>query len=175
VQESTPAISRSASTPSRIAALEAAPGLLRRDSAPSSSNGPDSIHDHAWGRANAFPIVSDPVGIVDSWHGPNENSNGHAPLTPPGRSEDQVIGLSQGSDSHGPSVDWIDLPPQAVASAAAHGFSDRSEDFSTSDPFFPWNASFPTALVMIPEPGSALLLGAALAALAAARRRRPRA
>jgi len=175
VKETEPAVLQSASTPSRIAPLEAAPGLLRRDGGPTISSRPVSIPDRAWGFPSVLPSVADWVGIAESWHAPIESPNGHAPLMPPGQTENQAIGLSLMPESQVLSVELIDLPLQALASAAAPGFTDRAEDFSTPAFSFRWNTSWPTALLMIPEPGSALLLGAALAALGAARRRRPRA
>jgi len=173
--------SQSDSSPVPAAAPEPAPGPLRRDWEPEIFNQPDSIPDrtipnHGWNPAKDPTRGPDPVESARNLPEQFPNPIGHAPLMPPGRPADPPIGLSRKPDSPEPELEWPDLPLPAPASAAAHGFSDPSEDFSTPDSIpFGWNASWPTAFVMIPEPGSALLLGAALAALGAARRRRPRA
>jgi hypothetical protein len=136
---------------------------------------PVSIPGPALGLPNAAPIVADRIGLPEIWHGQTGSTNGHAPLTPPGLTENPPLGLSLKPDSHVPPVALIDLPLPAVASAAAPVFSDHASDFSAPVPVvLRWNAP-PMTPMLIPEPASALLLGAALAALGAARRRRRRA
>jgi len=173
VKETTPVVLPS--TPKPVAMFDPAPDFLPRNSAPTFSSGPVSIPGHAWGAANAFPILADRFGVTESWQEQGGSPNGHAPLTPPGLTDEPPFGLSLKPDPPGPSFEVFDLPLPAVASAAAHGSSDHSVDFSLPTLGLRWGAGMPITPVMIPEPGSALLLGAALAALGAARRSRRRA
>jgi hypothetical protein len=92
---------------------------------------------------------------------------------PPGLTEHPRFGLPIDPDLGKPWPEVFDLPLPAVASAAQPDTAgDRATDFSTPTILFRWGSGLAMTPVMIPEPGSALLLGATLAALGAARRSR---
>lgn len=118
---------------------------------------------------------ADPVEIPKNLPEQFPNPIGHAPLMPPGGPEDPPIGLWLQPDSPEPSLPPIDLPLPALEHAAVASSVDYGADeLPSSAQALRWFAT-PTTLLLIPEPGSAILLGAALAALGAARRIRRRA
>jgi hypothetical protein len=119
-------------------------------------------------------IFTAPVGIDESrLEMPEIEKSGRQPtLTLPGPAADRGVDLSLHPSSPEPSGRTVDLPLPALEHTAAPRFVDhRTEEISSPDPVLLWHASPPRTLLMIPEPGSALLLGAALAALGSARRK----
>ena len=173
-KKTVPAALPIASTPAWVAALGAPPGLSQRETTPASSHTPASVPDDAWEPATVSPIVMGRDELDVGQGRGFGNVNDHAPLTPPGLSNDRVI-LSVPSDSFGNSAHAFDLPLPALEHAAVASSVDYgAEDLPSSAQPFGLFAT-PTTLQVIPEPGSALLLGAALAALGAVRRRQRRA
>ncbi len=117
-------------------------------------------------------IATGPVRIDRSPPEKFAHADGHAPLLPPGLIEDR---LSLQPLSRVPSFLPVDLPLVALQNAKREAPIDRVSDFSVSPPIPSWIGLRPTLFVLIPEPGSAILLGASLAALGASRRSRRRA
>lgn len=128
-------------------------------------------------RANHAPIDTPTdtgrVGSDESRGQGRENPNDRPLFTPAGPAWDPAIDLSLGPEEPEPAVELPDLPLQALETpAASHAFG-RNDDFSGgAAPVLVWLASPSPTFKPIPEPGSALLVGAALAGVAAARRRR---
>lgn len=143
------------------------------------------------------PIASQPVEIGP---GPAQilaHADGHAPLVPPGPLEDRWQDFSLPPESHGrsiapahftlpllpalPVLETADtksgghlLPPPVLEIAQMPASIDlASPDISEPAPAFAW-ATFRPTLVLVPEPGSAILLGTSLAALGVLRRSRRR-
>jgi hypothetical protein len=153
-----------------IAALEPARALARPDGKPIPSRGPVSLSDNAKGFAKPSPIVmgrAEPQGI------PREKFEGFAGPTSPqplGPATHEPFELTLDATLFEPSVQPKDLPQLPLEAAAAPKITILEHDISLPAGVIPWFAARPTAVRTIPEPGSALLFGAALVALASARR-----
>jgi hypothetical protein len=129
------------------------------------------------------PAVAHPVGNPSIQEPRNDQRpsdiparpDGSAPLVPHG--ENPIVAWAEDfslpPDSQ-PSVVPADLPP-FVAPATAENKPDPAfaSEIPVPAPIFFWTSMRPTLLV-IPEPGSGILLGASLAALGALRRSRRR-
>jgi hypothetical protein len=125
--------------------------------------------------AKSWPISTGRVGSDESPRREFENASGYAPLTPPGLTGDGAGDLSLESDAFDTPVRLPDLPMPALETVAASHAGGWDSESAAPDRARGLFASPSTSLRLIPEPGSALLLGAALVAIGTARRIRRRA
>jgi hypothetical protein len=122
--------------------------------------------------ASLLPSTREPVRSEPTASPKLVDNNGREPLLPIRKLVDLAQDFSW-SPGSGPSVLHDVLPP--LASEGDEKEHGKSQLALEPPPFLNWSTLKPTFLLMIPEPGTTTLLGAALAALGALRRSRRRA
>jgi hypothetical protein len=156
----------------RRAALEPEPALARPDTRPIASRGTSSLAVHAKGWLVPAPTVVDRTEPGKPTLERPVKTDGPAALPPPGPAADKPFEVSLHPTPFEPSIHPKDLPKLPVETPAAPKIPVLDQKISAPDQVFLGLVSRPRAIQMIPEPGSAVLIGVALAALGAARRRR---
>jgi hypothetical protein len=146
------------------------PALARPNTKPNPSSGPvpQPVYDKILPKLT--PIVVGGTEPEKSPHEKFEKTDWPASPTPPGPATHEPFILSLGHKPFELSFQPKDLPRLPLEDDAAPKTTIPEEEISSPAGVIPGFAARPTTQRTIPEPGSALLFGAALAALASARR-----
>ena len=156
----------------RLAAVEPAPDFARPNTKPNPSSGPVPQPDYDRILPKLTPIVVGGTEPEKSPHEKFEKTDWPASPTPPGPATHEPFIVSPFPKPFEPSFQPKDPPRLPFIDDAAPEIAVLEPEISSPELPFPWLASRPRMLLTIPEPGSAVLIGVALAALGAARRRR---